>query len=152
SHDHLIGSIRFLSPAPRKTSRDSYTLIEAVEDGWWYSAVLPDEQLVVAYMTDSDIYAAGSQNVTDYWSAQLACTTHTKARATSYILEPNLRLSATNSSRLDNFIGRNWLAVGDAACAFDPLSSQGIYFALESGLRAAEAIRTYLSGRETALK
>jgi flavin-dependent dehydrogenase len=30
--------------------------------------------------------------------------------------------------------------VGDAAMAFDPLSSQGIYNALMSGVRAAEAI------------
>jgi flavin-dependent dehydrogenase len=33
-----------------------------------------------------------------------------------------------------------WVAVGDAASAYDPLSSLGICKALESGLRAGKAI------------
>ncbi len=43
------------------------------------------------------------------------------------------------------------MAVGDAAVAFDPLSSLGINNALETGLRAAEAIHAALSGHEKAL-
>jgi 2-polyprenyl-6-methoxyphenol hydroxylase-like FAD-dependent oxidoreductase len=37
-----------------------------------------------------------------------------------------------------------WVAVGDAALSFDPLSSQGVLFALYSGIRAAEAIASCL--------
>jgi hypothetical protein len=29
---------------------------EAVEDGWWYSLMLPDLRVVVASMTDADLY------------------------------------------------------------------------------------------------
>jgi flavin-dependent dehydrogenase len=36
--------------------------------------------------------------------------------------------------------GPGWVAVGDAAASYDPLSSRGISKALESGLRAADAI------------
>ena len=36
--------------------------------------------------------------------------------------------------------GEGWLAVGDAACTLDPLSSQGIGWAIVSGLEAARAI------------
>src|SRR5262249_40774712 len=45
-----------------------------------------------------------------------------------------------------------WVAVGDAAMAWDPLSSQGIGKALESALAAAEAIRGALDGRLGALR
>lgn len=47
---------------------------------------------------------------------------------------------SANSSTLERVTGANWLAVGDAAMAVDPLSAQGIYRALESGIAAAEAI------------
>jgi len=49
-------------------------------------------------------------------------------------------------------MGNNWLAAGDAAMAFDPLSSQGIYHALNSGLLAARAIQDSQFGHQTALE
>jgi flavin-dependent dehydrogenase len=36
--------------------------------------------------------------------------------------------------------GADWVAVGDAAFGIDPLSWQGVYKALRTGLRAAETI------------
>ncbi|PYV02919.1 MAG: dehydrogenase, partial [Acidobacteria bacterium] len=52
---------------------------------------------------------------------------------------------------MDRIAGKNWLAVGDAAAAFDPLSSQGIQSALTSGLRAAQSVERYLNGDRVAL-
>jgi flavin-dependent dehydrogenase len=46
----------------------------------------------------------------------------------------------TNSRLLDPLSGDDWLAVGDAASRFDPLSSQGIVKALRSGIFASYAI------------
>ncbi|MDQ3913117.1 MAG: tryptophan 7-halogenase, partial [Actinomycetota bacterium] len=62
-----------------------------------------------------------------------------------------LRSVAANSYRMDLVTGNNWLAAGDAALAFDPLSSQGIYHALRSGLLAARAIEDCQAGDQTAL-
>ena len=47
--------------------------------------------------------------------------------------------------------GPGWLAVGDAALACDPLSSQGLLNALYSGRMAAAAIRRALIGDSGAL-
>ncbi len=47
-----------------------------------------------------------------------------------------------SSFRLDRVAGPGWLAIGDAACALDPLSSHGLGNALFTGMRAAEAIAT----------
>jgi flavin-dependent dehydrogenase len=47
---------------------------------------------------------------------------------------------------LDPPAGTGWLAVGDAASAYDPISSQGIYKALADGLAAAPAIVAWLDG------
>ena len=42
-------------------------------------------------------------------------------------------LVAAKNSKLKNVIGKNWIAVGDAAAAYDPLSSQGVMLALGTG-------------------
>ena len=54
------------------------------------------------------------------------------------------------SSRAAIVAGDDWIAVGDAAAAFDPLSSQGVAWALESGLMAAQAIDGHLRGQRQA--
>jgi flavin-dependent dehydrogenase len=59
---------------------------------------------------------------------------------------------AANTSRLDHVAGKNWLAVGDAAMALDPLSSLGVYNALQSGLIAAQGIDSSLTGDATVLQ
>ena len=49
------------------------------------------------------------------------------------------------SRRLDPVATETWLAVGDAASRFDPLSSQGIFKALRSGIFASYAIGDWLT-------
>src|SRR5207245_3342 len=105
---------------------ESRTLVEAVEQGWWYSARLPNSQLVIAYMTDVDLYAEHDRNSAARWRQQLQRAPHTYARAKNHSIQTGPLIFSANSSRLDLASGRNWLAVGDAAMAFDPLSSQGL--------------------------
>jgi len=57
-----------------------------------------------------------------------------------------------SSGRLDQCTGANWLAVGDAAVSFDPLSSQGIANALYTGMRAGQSISATLNGKAGALE
>jgi flavin-dependent dehydrogenase len=47
---------------------------------------------------------------------------------------------------LDRVFGSNWVAVGDAACACDPIAAQGIHKALFDGLASAAAIADHLKG------
>src|SRR5262249_2805697 len=53
--DRLIGAVTFCKlPEPAH-----WALIEAAEQGWWYSAPLPDDGMVFAFMTDSDLWNPG---------------------------------------------------------------------------------------------
>ena len=146
SCDHLIGVVAFFAPDSCARAANNFTLVEAVEDGWWYSALLPNGQVVAAFMTDADIYARASRNLRYRLKEQLQKTEHTKARLCGWTPTSVPQVLSANSSRLDKLASTNWLAVGDAAMAFDPLSSQGVYKALETGFRVAEAIRDRLSG------
>jgi flavin-dependent dehydrogenase len=148
--DHLIGVVAFFTPDSRDCASSHTTLVEAVEEGWWYSAFLPDGRIVVAYMTDADIYAQRSKKSHDFWRNELQETQHTKLRLEGWTPATVPRVVSANSSRLDMAAGKNWLAIGDAAMAFDPLSSEGVYKALETGLQGAEAIGDRFSGEAEA--
>ena len=58
---------------------------------------------------------------------------------------------AAHGAVLDRYCGRGWLAVGDAALSFDPLSAQGLFNALFTGLAGAEAAQRHLQGDQQAL-
>lgn len=150
-YDRLVGVVVFLS-ALKGNLLGNCTFVEAVEDGWWYSAPVPNSRVVVAYMTDADLSERGSNRSIERWRERLRKTTHIQSLLNSRTLVSGPFIFAANSSRLSRFSARNWLAVGDAAVAFDPLSSQGVCKALESGIRAGRAIRDYLGGDGTALR
>ncbi|MFG3227267.1 NAD(P)/FAD-dependent oxidoreductase [Kitasatospora sp. NPDC048194] len=147
--DRLLALHLTLDPAD---AADRTTLVEAVPDGWWYSALLPDDRLLVAFFTDADLPAArGADRVR--LRAALARTRHTAARAAGRRWPPGAapRRAPAHVSRLDTVHGPGWIAAGDAAAAFDPLSSQGILTALYTGMRAGRAVHASLDGDTGAL-
>jgi flavin-dependent dehydrogenase len=151
--DRLVGVACLFRDGPgRMGDEDARTLVEAVEQGWWYSALVPGGLLVV-YMTDGDLLAAGPARSAAGWAALLAATTHTAERVRARDDHPSPRpcVAPAMSSLLDAPAGEGWLAVGDAAASYDPLSSRGITTALATGLRAADCILAWLGGDHTAL-
>ena len=151
--DGLVGVAALLAPAAQGTDRDSLTMIEAVEDGWWYAALLASGRLVMVFLSDGDLPAAKAARTGAGWLQLLSRTEHLARRvvAHGYCLAHEPRIVSANSSRLDQVAGTHWLAVGDAAAAYDPLSSQGILAALESGERAGAALMAKLQGQTEAL-
>ncbi|MCA1552862.1 MAG: tryptophan 7-halogenase, partial [Chloroflexi bacterium] len=130
---------------------DTHTLVEAVQDGWWYSANLPEGKLAVAYMTDADLKPHTCAQLPSFWADALARTTHTLARVKAGACDSQLRICAANSYVLERVWGAGWLAVGDAAAAYDPLSSLGISTALLSAQTAAASIAAWVCGDVAAL-
>jgi flavin-dependent dehydrogenase len=151
TYDRLVGLVTLLVPSGDQTDENSLTMVEAVREGWWYSALIPDGKLVVAYMSDADLASTKAARRADGWMALLKQTQHTRERieAHDYEILAGPRMVSANSSHLTRMAGEFWLAVGDAACAFDPLSSHGILTALETAIAAAEAIQSRLQGRES---
>ena len=148
SYDSLVGVVGLFAGVPGYADTDD-TLVEAAERGWWYSAPLPDGRLVVAFMTDADLYGQASGPRGDRWQRDLEGTLHTARRINGRVLVPDLGLRrvAASTSVLKTCTGQAWIATGDAAMAFDPLSSLGICTAVETGLHAAEAVRGRLSAK-----
>jgi flavin-dependent dehydrogenase len=151
AYDRLIGVAGLCPSTAVRRGQGAMTLVEASHHGWWYSAGLPNEQLIVVFMTDADLWPRDGRLGLDRWRRLLAETSHTRARMTDLTFSTSLRVTAARTSRLDLVTGRQWLVVGDAAQTFDPLSSQGITTALQSGLAAASSIVKQLNGHADAL-
>lgn len=151
-HDRLVGAAVLFKSPEGGGIKENVTLVEAVAHGWWYSARLPGDRLMVAYMTDSDLAGRGVRE-RDGWLALLGETEHTlgRVRGGGYTPLHAPRVLQANSSRLDAAFGECWLAAGDAAAAFDPLSSYGISSALGGGFYAASAVLDHFGGRADAL-
>ncbi len=132
--DSLAGVfVLFDSPA----GQDCDTLIEAQENGWWYSTSVPGGTLVVAWMSDTDLIRAMRLKDAAHWHSLLAESRQTRLRAAVARASTDPMIFAARSQRLSKVAGRGWAAAGDAAMAFDPLSSHGITKALRSGKMAS---------------
>lgn len=152
--DKLVAATGFLG-APLKRFEDTTTLVEAMPDGWWYSAPLPDGRLVAAYFTDPDLVVEGEVLTSpEAWRQMMTSAAETSSRAIDHggALPNKMRILSAGSSRLNAFSGENWLAVGDAAFCYDPISSGGISAAMGGGIDAAEAVCKAMEGDDDAVE
>lgn len=144
--DALVAFCAVLPAGP--VNLDARTLVESTPDGWWYSALMPGRQRVVMFFTDDDLPAACGAAEAVPFAERLAATRHvcaSVADGTPAAIERVRRFPACSLSR-ETFAGDGWLAVGDATLAFDPLSSQGMFHALYTGLRGAQTLLAAADG------
>ena len=98
-------------------------------------------------MTDGDIAARLRLREPEAWRAALEASDHTRRRLASARAQGAPILYPADSSALDIAADEGWMAIGDAAVTFDPLSGQGILKALHHGFLAAYAASDHLAGR-----
>jgi len=140
----------FLWVQPNAQDRDTRTLLESTRDGWWYTARLMDQSRIVVFHTDRD-KVAGLLRSQLMWKSELDRTIHIREVIDGAKVLSELYCTEASGARLDTFTGPNWIAAGDAALSFDPLSSQGLFNAIYTGMKAAEAAHARLSGEVDAL-
>jgi flavin-dependent dehydrogenase len=153
-------AVRFV--APTLDDQDLSTRIEACQDGWWYSNRLPiknqphkdkrQTHRLLVFHTDKDSNAAKQASSVDGILSLLEQSSphlNDYLRRYGYKAVGRIRGAAAGTERLSQFCGDGWLAVGDAAQAYDPLSSQGIYKALSSGSLAGQMVQYSLKNSDT---
>lgn len=146
--DRLIGVVaRYRLRTPQRVEA-GVMLLEAAQHGWWYGARLPDAQLVISYMTDPELIPRGVRE----FESVLSQTEQVARVAEGHVLDRPPHPVPAETACLWPVCGNGWLAVGDAAASYDPLSGQGIFKALSEGRLAADAISANLAGDAAALK
>jgi flavin-dependent dehydrogenase len=133
---------------------DQRIYLESAPDGWLYSAQLPNRRRVIAYFTDGDLgnvsWAMSASAFEAFVADRFQLHAVTGGLRYSIVTGP-VRVNAA-STRLVRAYGERWVAAGDAAQSFDPLSSQGIMLAVVGGNNAAAALIAAHSADRSALE
>lgn len=121
--------------------------VESFEHGWGIVSGLSDEVQVMSLFSRQCVGIHKELREYSCWPAILSGTAHLRdflyAGAGIRVVGGD-----AGSSRAAKLAGKCWLATGDAAIAFDPLSSHGITNAVYTAHRAVEAIARHLSYRD----
>ncbi len=137
----IVLDVRYASAPPS----DGRTFIESTRSGWWYTARLAGGT-VAMFFADPGEYTRDGISPAE----QLADAPLTRSRLQDGGISGS-RVVRVSSSRRRTLSGEDWVAVGDSASSYDPLSGRGIFKALRQGALAAGAVDAKLRGSESAL-
>lgn len=147
SYDALVGVVaRFALGKDIQLSHQ--TNIESNQNGWWYAAALAGGEIVTAFMTDANLLSRDQLQVSGYWNSLQQTKLIRSLFPADFHPSDNtvLQVQSAETSFLEKVYGENWVAVGDAAYAYDPVSSYGITSALGTGFYAGNAIADHIAG------
>lgn len=130
------------------------TFVEAVPDGWWYAAPLPQNQVAVNFMSDSDLHKVTKEGLSQWLAEKLNETLHLQdlLKVSGPAAIKHAMVKTATTSLLLQPAGARWLAVGDALCTYDPLTSFGITIAMAGGRQVAIAVAKFLDGDFAAIR
>lgn len=119
--------------------------VEAGADAWFWGAPLPDGRFNAAVFLDAKRYLEAKEgNCEPLYRRLLAKTNLLKGCLDGHLDTPVQVCDASFFLSKDP-IGLDWIKVGDAAFAIDPLSSQGVQMAMMSAFQGSIAVHTLLT-------
>lgn len=124
--------------------------VESLEDGWAWMARLEDGRCYWQVTLDAE-GLPGKAALAEYCANRRRQSALVAELFDSQALEP-AQVHARSSTAIlaGDCVGEDWLRVGDAAMAVDPLSGNGIFQSLSSALQAPVVINTLLRRPERA--
>ncbi|MGU7774162.1 flavin-dependent monooxygenase QhpG [Burkholderia sp. MR1-5-21] len=130
---------------------DAASAIESLPDGWAWMARLPDGRCYWQMTLDVASTTLPPRDALPAWCAALRRTPLARdffggCKGNTDDADAVQVVARTSSATLcGDTGGTNWLRVGDAAMAVDPLSGNGIFQSLSSALQAPAVIHTLLA-------
>jgi flavin-dependent dehydrogenase len=119
-------------------------LSEARPDGWWYSVPRHNAGGSIGFLTANKASAFAADILTK--------AGHGLRLVRTPVNPTDICVSDSRMSRLRPTADTGWLATGDAAAAFDPIASQGLFNALSSGFFVGNAAADTTNGDPDAPK
>ena len=136
----LVLVLRMAHPEGRPA--DLRTQIVAVPSGWWYWSPVPGGSSVAMFFTCLAEYRR-ARLLAPADCAQAAPVIGALVRSAPI---PEARWISVSSSLRTSLRGDAWVAVGDSASSYDPLSGRGIFKAIRHASLAAQALDASLRG------
>lgn len=118
--------------------RDLRFYLEAFDVGWAYAAPLPNQKIVIALLTDAYCLPKGKNNHQQFYFDQVMHLALMRKLRLGSI--SSVQVVSAKSSIRKAISGDGWLAIGEAAATYDPITGWGVVSALEKGIMAAELL------------
>lgn len=119
---------------------DLRTFIESTPRGWWYSAPVRSHEMIAMFFTDRVEYRRIDALDEELEESPLTLRRFEGADVVTRQVLP------VHSVLREPVVGPGWLAAGDSAASYDPISGAGIHKALGQGALAADAVQRLLEG------
>ena len=124
------------------TTENTMSTILPDKFGWWYTAVIPNNKRILSYQTDADIIDKSVFKNFNSFSKLI----HQNKIVNQFIEDQTDAIDfhgvvSANSTKLNQVVGKQWLALGDAAISFDPLSSQGMFNAMATAMQVSDLLK-----------
>lgn len=115
------------------------------KNGWWFVCPLNQDKLQLSYYTDADLIDKNLTGRAEQFREFIHTNVAFKERMGSVDSDQFqfLGTNAANTSRLEQFCGEGWCAIGDAAMCFDPLSSQGSFKAMATAMQLTDLLKNF---------
>lgn len=110
------------------------------KDAWFWFIPLSRGITSVGCVSDNDSLLKGRGAPADVYAEELARCPGLKPRLENATRVGDIKVAKEFSYMTRQNAGNGWVLVGDALGFIDPVYSSGVYFALEMGVRAGDAI------------
>lgn len=121
------------------------TFLPTFDDGWWWFIPQREDITSIGAVISQDSYGrAQKQGAESYYLDAIRKTPEIYERLKGAEMTSEVRVLQDWSYKYESFVGKGFVAVGDAACFIDPLLSTGVHLALLSGMLSAVSINTML--------
>lgn len=121
------------------------TVIEATPNGWWYAGMLPSGTAMAGFHFLPKA-ANGLRPNAELWEHALNQTRYIKDIFRDVAFGFPIMVRDASGGCLSFPKADGWLACGDAAICFDPVSGQGVLSAIYGGMSGARAVHKALDG------
>ena len=133
------------------TSVEQQIYIEANEKGWWYAAPIGANKLSLMFFTTRELLPIKNKIFNFLTIEKTISPLMSKLLEGAKMDQASFQIMPSGTTCLDIPYGHRWLAVGDAAYSYDPISSYGITSALAGAYYGAQALADSFQGKEDAL-
>lgn len=124
------------------------TFLPTFEDGWWWFIPLQDEITSIGAVVDrQNLEKLKKDGAEAFYLDAISRTPELHERLKDAERIEEVRILKDWSYEYENFYGKGYVAVGDAACFIDPLFSTGVHLALLGGYTASLVVNTILEDK-----
>jgi len=115
--DRLVAASCIIQQGGDGVEPSAATLVEAVDNGWWFATLLPDRRMSLMFFTDPDLVPRGLSHDAGLWRSMVEETLFLRRwlESAEFIIKDAPRLNCAATGWLETASGPGWAAAGDAA-------------------------------------